>query len=115
MEVSRDPGLRNVPWGVCPAPGVTLRAGGNRAWCTAPGCEGEWDYDRLHTPCAEPATAVVTDEDGATGKLCAAHARDAGDRLHRLRPGPLDPERLTKPEFLAGTVRPEAMRVIDEG
>jgi hypothetical protein len=81
VRVARDPSLCDVPWGVCPAHGITLRASGDRAWCTHPGCDREWDYDRLHTPCTEPATAVVTDADGATGRLCAAHARDAGDRL----------------------------------
>ncbi|MFJ7217679.1 hypothetical protein [Amycolatopsis sp. NPDC098790] len=81
VRVSRDPDLCDVPWGVCPAHGTTVRASGNRAWCTDPACTHEWDYDRLHTPCAEPAVAVVTDEDGATGKMCRAHARDAADRL----------------------------------
>lgn len=81
VRVSRDPSLCDVPWGICPAHGVTLRASGGRASCTAPGCGGEWDYDRLHTPCAEPATAVVTDEDGATARMCAAHAHDATGRL----------------------------------
>ncbi|MDQ7810822.1 hypothetical protein Q5425_44470 [Amycolatopsis sp. A133] len=81
VRVARDPGLCDVPWGICPAHGVTLRAGEDRAWCSVPGCAGEWDYDRLHTPCGERAVAVVTDEDGAAGKMCAAHARDAGDRL----------------------------------
>ncbi|WP_103349621.1 hypothetical protein [Amycolatopsis sp. CA-128772] len=81
VRASRDPALCDVPWGVCPAHGVTLRASGDRAWCTAPGCTGTWDFDRLHTPCTEPVTAVITDEDGATARLCAAHARDASDRL----------------------------------
>ncbi|MEV4058206.1 hypothetical protein AB0J55_43960 [Amycolatopsis sp. NPDC049688] len=81
VRVSRDPSLCDVPWGVCPAHGVTLRTSGDRAFCTASGCGGTWDYDRLHTPCAEPATAVVTDEDGVTARMCAAHARDVTERL----------------------------------
>ena len=81
VRASRDPGLCDVPWGVCPAHGTTVRASGDHARCTTPGCAREWDYDRLHKPCGEPAVAVVTDEDGATGRMCAAHARDAADRL----------------------------------
>ncbi|MET8850745.1 hypothetical protein [Amycolatopsis sp. NPDC004625] len=81
VRVARDPSLCDVPWGVCPAHGVTLRASGDRAFCTAPGCVGEWDYDRLHTPCAEPATAVVTDEDGVTARMCGAHLRDVTERM----------------------------------
>ncbi|MGV9364984.1 hypothetical protein [Amycolatopsis sp. NPDC003731] len=81
VRVARDPGLCDVPWGICPAHGVTLHSAGGRAWCTDPGCAAAWDYDRLHTPCAEPVAAVVTDQGGVTARLCAAHARDAGDRL----------------------------------
>ncbi|QKV73911.1 hypothetical protein [Amycolatopsis sp. Hca4] len=81
VRVSRDPNLCDVPWGVCPAHGITLRSNADRTWCTATGCGREWDYDRLHSPCAEPAAAVVTDEDGESGSLCVAHAQDAAQRL----------------------------------
>ncbi|WP_414943178.1 hypothetical protein [Amycolatopsis sp. cmx-11-32] len=81
VRVSRDPNLCDVPWGVCPAHGVTLRSADDRAWCTKSGCANTWEYDRLHTPCTEPATATATDEDGATGSLCSAHASDAAQRL----------------------------------
>ncbi len=81
VRVSRDPHLCDVPWGVCPAHGVTLRSMGDRAWCTTTGCARTWDHDRVHTPCAEPAVATATDEDGATASLCAAHAADAAQRL----------------------------------
>ncbi|KFZ82008.1 hypothetical protein ED92_17375 [Amycolatopsis sp. MJM2582] len=81
VRVSRDPHLCDVPWGVCPVHGVTLHSLGDRAWCTATGCDNSWDYDRLHTPCTEPAAAIATDRDGVTGSLCSAHASDAARRL----------------------------------
>ncbi|ANN18877.1 hypothetical protein SD37_26805 [Amycolatopsis orientalis] len=81
VRVSRDPHLCDVPWGICPVHGVTLHSLGDRAWCTTTGCGNTWDYDRLHTPCTEPAAAIATDRDGATGSLCTAHASDAAQRL----------------------------------
>ncbi|KZB88364.1 hypothetical protein AVL48_20685 [Amycolatopsis regifaucium] len=81
VRVSRDPHLCDVPWGICPDHGVTLRSLEDRAWCTATGCGNTWTYDRLHTPCTEPAAAIATDRDGVTGSLCSAHASDAAQRL----------------------------------
>ncbi|MEV7548440.1 hypothetical protein AB0N89_02295 [Amycolatopsis sp. NPDC089917] len=81
VRVARDPNLCDVPWGICPVHGVTLRSLGDRSWCTTEGCSHTWDYDRLHTPCAEPATATATDQDGVTGSLCSTHASDAARRL----------------------------------
>ncbi|OXM56132.1 hypothetical protein CFP71_15030 [Amycolatopsis thailandensis] len=81
VRVSRDPRLCDVPWGICPLHGVTLHSFRDRAWCTATGCGNSWEYDRLHTPCTEPAVAIATDRDDVTGSLCSAHASDAGRRL----------------------------------
>ncbi|MDT8915154.1 hypothetical protein [Amycolatopsis sp. PS_44_ISF1] len=81
VRVARDPNLCDVPWGICPEHGTTLRADADRTRCTAPGCGREWDYDRLHSPCTEPATVTVTDEDGESGVLCVTHAQDATRRL----------------------------------
>lgn len=81
VRVSRDPNVCDVPWGVCPVHGMTLRSDTDRARCAVIDCGREWSYDRLHSPCAEPVAAVVTDEDGDAGRLCLAHAEDAARRL----------------------------------
>jgi hypothetical protein len=64
-----------VLWGVCPVHGATLQGTGGRCWCNAPGCEREWDYDRMRLPCTEDAALAVTFHgEVKTVKLCAGHA-----------------------------------------
>ncbi|MEV6179971.1 hypothetical protein [Streptomyces sp. NPDC052015] len=80
-RAARDPKLCDVPWGVCPDHGNTLRGSGGRAWCTDPTCGRSWDYDRLGNACAEPATHTVTDAEGGTMRTCDGHTKDVANRL----------------------------------
>ncbi|MGW1807194.1 hypothetical protein [Streptomyces sp. NPDC002078] len=80
-RVARDPKLCDVPWGVCPEHGNTLRGTGGRTWCTDPTCTRSWDYDRLGNACGEPATHTITDAEGETIRACDGHAKDAANRL----------------------------------
>jgi hypothetical protein len=61
-------------WGVCPEHGATLQASGRRCWCTAPGCEREWDYDRMRLPCTDDASVTVTFEaELKVVRFCSGH------------------------------------------
>lgn len=51
VRVARDPGLCDIPWGVCPDHGVTLHSSGGRAWCTDPAAPARGTTTRLHTLC----------------------------------------------------------------
>lgn len=66
-------------WGVCPEHGQSLASDGTRSWCTV--CRREWDYDRLETPCPEPATHRM-----GPGLICTGHAisAPAGVRIEPL-------------------------------
>lgn len=86
-RIARDPRLCQVPWGVCPEHGNTLRSSGGRAWCIV--CSREWGYDRLGTACREPVTHEVIDQTGATVLFCTGHARDAEKRLDGATVTPL--------------------------
>ncbi|MEU2380332.1 hypothetical protein [Streptomyces misionensis] len=89
-RTARDPKLCNVPWGVCPEHGNTLRSSGGRTWCTA-SCSRRWDYDRLDSPCTEPVTHQIADQTGAVVQFCHGHTLDARQRLEGAVITPLEP------------------------
>jgi outer membrane murein-binding lipoprotein Lpp len=75
------PGTCEIPWGVCPEHGATLRSSGGRTWCGATMCHREWAYNRMDLPCTGPARWRVTDQQGAARLVCDGHALDARARL----------------------------------
>ncbi len=81
VRIARGVGLCGIPWGVCPEHGNTLRSTGGSTWCKAPDCFRTWNYDRMATPCTEPAVAAATGAKGEEFVLCAGHALDAEQRL----------------------------------
>jgi hypothetical protein len=81
VRVARGVGLCGIPWGVCPEHGNTLRSSAGSTSCTTPGCARTWAYDRMTTPCAEPAVAAGSHTDGTEFVLCAGHALDVERRL----------------------------------
>jgi hypothetical protein len=72
-----------VPWGVCPEHGNTLISTGRQSRCRA--CGQVWPYDRLSSPCTEPARWLLTDRTGAQSRLCDAHTRDAAEVIDGAR------------------------------
>jgi hypothetical protein len=77
-----DFGRCTVPWGVCPEHGATvLSRGPASSWCTDLACLNVWSYDRLDTPCAEPATRTVRADNGDQYVVCDGHAMDASPRI----------------------------------
>jgi hypothetical protein len=82
---ARATGSCAIAWGVCPEHGSTLTSTGGTAWCTVTGCGRYWGYDRLSTPCGEPARWKLTDAEGAEAVLCDGHALDARNRLEGAR------------------------------
>jgi hypothetical protein len=68
--------------GVCPRHGNTPGSSGGRAWCTTPGCDRSWGYDRGGLPCSEPASHTISDVEGGRTLLVR--------RPHPRRPSPPD-------------------------
>jgi hypothetical protein len=85
-----DPGRCTVPWGVCPEHGGTvLSRGAASSWCTDLACLNVWSYDRLDTPCAEPATHTVRADNGDQYVVGDGHAMVARIQITdgRVLPG----------------------------
>jgi hypothetical protein len=85
---ARQDAACQIPWGVCPTDGNTLTSTGGRTACRA--CGKSWDYDRVGTPCEEPARWILGDARGDSRRVCDGHARDARARLDGARLAPIE-------------------------
>jgi hypothetical protein len=54
----------DADWGCCPEHGATLASSAGQCWCTAPGCDMSWDWDRMGLPCDESPGFRVQDAAG---------------------------------------------------
>lgn len=88
-ETQTATGICEMPWLACPTHGATLRASGGRVWCRAYGCLWEREAASFDQPCDQPATHLVTDQEGCSERVCDGHARAARELLIGGRVDPL--------------------------
>lgn len=92
-RAARDPILCDIPWGVCPVHGNTLRGTGGRTWCTDPTCGRSWgrgwpsvdgSHDVEH-PAVDLLRVVDPRSMARAGEVRGAGLRPCADRRGRRR------------------------------
>jgi hypothetical protein len=87
IAAGMKPGVCAVPWGACPAHGISLASTCGKTWCRVTGCGRRREDDRVGLSCIEPARRTVTGKHGHAHVMCDGHALDARKRLQGAQAG----------------------------